>query len=63
MNDEVSAYVEYLLKFGEITRPQMPKFDYSAYSDNEYKTAIHQVMKDFENVDDFTVTIEHLKGD
>lgn len=63
MNDEVSAYIEYLLKFGEVTRPQMPKFDCFAYSDNEYKTAIHQVMKDFENVDDFTVTIEHLKGD
>ena len=63
MNDEVSAYVEYLEKFGEVLRPQMPKFDYSAYSDNEYKNAITQVMKDYENIDDFDITIKHLKGD
>ena len=63
MNDEISAYVEYLLKFGEITRPQMPKIKRSAYSDSEYKIAIKEVMKDYENVDDFDVTIKHLKGE
>ena len=63
MNDEVNAYVEYLLKFGELTRPKMPKIDYSAYSDSEYKNAIIGVMKDYENVDDFDVTIDYLKGE
>lgn len=63
MNDEVNAYVEYLLKFGELTRPQMPKIDHSAYSDSEYKNAINDVMRDYENVDDFDITIKYLKGE
>ena len=63
MNDEVNAYVEYLLKFGELNRPQMPKIDYSAYSDSEYKNAIDEIVKDFEQIDDLGVTIKHLKGE
>jgi len=51
------------LKFGELTRPQMPKIDHSAYSDSEYKNAINDVMKDYENVDDFDITIKFLKGE
>ena len=41
----------------------MPKIKRSAYSDSEYKIAIKEVMKDYENVDDFDVTIKHLKGE
>ena len=63
MDDEVFAYIDYVSKFDELKRPQTPKFDYFAYSDSEYKNAIFELMKDYENVDDFDVTIKHLKGE
>ena len=63
MDDEVSAYIDYVSNLGEVVRPQIPKFRYSAYSDSEYKNAIFEVMKDYENVDDFDITIKHLKGE
>ena len=62
MEQEILAYMEYLSTFTELTRPEMPNFNLSAYSDSEYTNAINSVMKDYENVDDIDVTIERLKG-
>ena len=62
MNQEILAYIEYLSNFSELTRPTMPNFDLSAYSDSEYISSISSVLKDYENVDDIDVTIERLKG-
>ena len=62
MQQEIYGYLEYLNNFKELTRPAMPNFDLSAYSDSEYTNAINAVMNDFENVDDINITIERLKG-
>ena len=63
MEEQVIAYIEYLSNLKEITRPKMPKFDLSAYSDNEYKLAIQSLIKDYEGVDDFLITLHYLKGE
>ena len=63
MSDEVREYVEYIAKLKEIQKPKMPTFSISAYTDNEYTQAIDAVMKDYENIDDFYLTLQHLKGD
>ena len=62
MDDELMGYFEYLSNFSGLTRPKMPKFNLDAYSDSEYIDAVNSVMKDYENVDDFDLTITHLKG-
>ena len=62
MDKEVTGYLEYLANFCEISKPQMPKFNLDAYSDSEYLDAINLVMEDYKYVDDFDVTISHLKG-
>ncbi|MBE5741028.1 MAG: hypothetical protein E7351_00625 [Clostridiales bacterium] len=63
MNEEINAYVEYIKKIGTVHRPKMPKFDISAYSDNEYLSAIEGLNVDFDAIDDEYLTIRHLKGD
>lgn len=63
MSDEVREYIEYIAKLKEIQKPKMPTFLISAYTDNEYTQAIDAVMKDYENIDDFYLTLQHLKGD
>ena len=63
MDEEIMAYQEYLLNFGVVKKPQMPKFDVSAYTENEYLSLIFDLMKDFDLVDDEYLTIKHLKGD
>lgn len=63
MNEEVNAYIEYLLNLVNIVRPQMPKFDTKAYTDSEYKLAIKEILKDFDRVDDFLVSLHYLKGE
>ncbi len=63
MDEQVIAYLEYLSALKEITRPAMPHFDLSAYNDNEYKAAIDEILKDYEGVDDFSVTLRYLKGE
>ncbi len=62
MNKLISEYVKYLFSLKEIARPQMPKFNLNAYTDNEYKIAIAQVELDFNGVDDFETTINFLKN-
>ena len=63
MNEEINAYYEYLLNFDMVKKPQMPNFDVGAYTDNEYKTLIFDLLHDFDMCDDFNLTINHLKGD
>lgn len=63
MNKLVEAYVQYVENIKIVKKPKMPSFDISAYTDNEYINAIDNVMKDYSNVDDFTITERFLKGD
>ena len=62
MNREIEEYEKYLLNFGMFKKPQMPKFDVGAYTDNEYLSVIFDLMKDFDLFDDEYLTIKHLKG-
>lgn len=61
MNEEINAYIEYLLNFSMVHKPIMPKFNVLAYTDNEYTSAIYNIMKDYSMVEDEYLTIEHLK--
>ena len=63
MEQEILAYIEYLADFWEVKKPQMPNFDLSAYTDNEYKKAIEEVNQDYENINDFDVYLRFLKGE
>ena len=63
MNEEIEEYEKYLLSFGMVEKPPMPKFNESAYTDNEYLSIIFDLMKDFDLLDDEYLTIQHLKGD
>lgn len=63
MLEENLAYIEYLERFAEITKPEMPTFNHSAYTDNEYISAINSVMEDYENIFDFDITLKYLKED
>ena len=63
MNEIVDAYIKFLLNSRELIRPAMPKFDVSAYTESEYVTAINDVMREYEYIDDLGVTEHFLKGD
>lgn len=64
MNEEMIEYEKYLLNFGVVKKPLMPKFDVLAYTDNEYSLAIFDILSDFDLIDDEYLTIEHfLKGE
>ena len=63
MNEEINEYEKYLLSFGVVKKPQMPKFDVLAYNDSEYVFALNETMSWFKNIDDEYLTIKHLKGD
>ena len=63
MNEEAIAYIEYLSKLKEIKRPAMPIFDVLAYTDNEYLMSIKETEKDFEYIDDYYLSLHHLKGE
>ena len=62
MFDEILEYMQHLMNFGELEKPKMPDFDVSAYTDSEYLSAIENVNRDYENVDDLDATINYLKG-
>ena len=63
MIKESQAYIEFLSKFRFINRPKIPTFDISAYTDNEYRIAIHKIEEDFQYIDDLQLTLEYLKGE
>ena len=63
MNEEIEAYMEYLLNFGMVQKPKMPRFDVGAYTDNEYLDTVFDVLKDMDNIDDEYLTHRHLEGE
>lgn len=63
MKEEIREYINYLASINEIKKTKMPKFDLSAYNDNEYKYAIEELMLDFEMLDELYLTLKYLKGD
>ena len=63
MREEIGAYEKYLLNFTMVKKPIMPKFNTSAYTDNEYAKAIKDIMGDYGGIDDEYLTIQHLKGE
>lgn len=63
MDEEIREYEKYLLSFGMVKKPIMPKFDELAYTDNEYTSALFESLSAFDYVDDEYLTIMHLKGD
>lgn len=63
MNEEIEEYEKYLLSFGVVQKPVLPKFDLRAYTDNEYLSAFFEAYFAFENVDDEYLSILHLIGD
>ena len=60
MLEEIIAYEKYLLKFGVVERTLMPNFDLFAYTDNEYLSAISDIMLSYDAVCDEGVTIDYL---
>jgi len=63
MDEEIMEYERYLLGFGVVEKPQMPKFDVFAYTDNEYLSAIFDCLNMFDKIDDDYLVMQHLKGD
>ena len=63
MNEEILEYAKYLMNFGEIKKPKMPNFNTHAYTENEYLSAVWDIMEVFDQIDDEYLTIKHLKGD
>ena len=63
MIEEINEYEKYLLNFGMVERPRMPKFNKIAYTDNEYLSALFESVNAFEQIDDEYLTIMHLKGE
>ena len=57
------AYIKFLLYFNELERPPMPKFDVFAYTESEYVSAIDEIIRDYEFVDDLSITEHFLKGE
>ena len=63
MSEEINEYLRYLLDFRMVEKPQMPKFNHLAYTDNEYVLAIEEIMQDFNLPEDESLSVKHLKGD
>ena len=63
MEEQVNAYIEFLARFGVVQKPDMPKFDVSAYTENEYVRAINSIEQDFEFADSINLTEQYLKGE
>ncbi len=62
MREEIGEYEKYLASFNSVDKPQMPRFDVSAYNDNEYLAVVNELLLDFDSVDDMYLTIQYLKG-
>ena len=63
MSEGIEEYEKYLASFGMVEKPQMPKFDTSAYTDNEYLSAVYNLLKDYDQLEDEAITIAYLKGE
>ncbi len=51
------------MRFVELDKPIMPKFDLSAYTDNEYLLTINELNEDFDLILDEEVYSDYLKGE
>ena len=63
MDEEIDEYEKYLLNFGMVVKPKMPKFDLTAYTESEYTLAIFDLLNDFDLIDDEYLSVERFKGD
>ena len=63
MYDLVNAYVDFLLGMKDFEKPEMPKFNESAYTESEYVSLMEYIENDYKYIDDFRVTIDFLKGE
>ncbi len=63
MTREMEEYQKYLLNFGVVEKPKMPKFNCSAYTDIEYLSEIFALQNDFDKFDDEYLALKHLKGE
>ena len=63
MFEEIEAYEKYLLNFGIVEKPVMPKFDVLAYTENEYRLTIFPLLTEYDKFDDLYLTVERFKGD
>ena len=63
MNEEIKAFEEYLLSFGMLKKPIMPKVDVLTYTDIEYLSLICELNSEFDLIDDEYLTIHYLKGE
>lgn len=63
MDEQVYEYIKYINSISEITKPKMPTFDKTAYTENEYIKAINQIEKDFVFTDSTLFTEQYLKGE
>ena len=62
MNEEIEEYAKYLLNFGCVNKPLMPKFNVSAYTESEYLSVVFEWQKLF-NFDEENITVKYLKGE
>ena len=62
MNEEIKEYAKYLLSFGVVKKPKMPKFKVDAYTESEYLSVVFEWQKLF-NFDEEYLTIKHIKGE
>ena len=63
MDEQVNAYIEFIGNMRQVNKPTMPKFDLSAYTENEYVKEVRSLEKEFENTDSVDLTIAFLKGE
>lgn len=63
MQEEAIAYIEYLSKLHEVSRPVMPKFNLGAYTDSEYVSLINSENIIYDKIDDFNVYLKYVKGE
>lgn len=61
MDNLVYEYIKYLSRLDTIIRPKMPVIDPSAYTENEYLSAIAQLMEDYDKIDDMSLSLEFYK--
>ncbi|MBE7076642.1 MAG: hypothetical protein E7374_01985 [Clostridiales bacterium] len=63
MLDEVLAYFDYLEKFKPLSKPKCAKFDIDEYNDSNYISLVNDIVTEFDNFDDLSITLTYLKGD
>ena len=63
MKEEIMEYQKYLLNFGVVEKPIMPNFNVFAYTDNEYLSDIYKINEEYDQIDDFYLTLRHLRGE